>query len=311
LKRSPLTCASILRKIRFLERVSASISKHLKDLLTAKAPGIAINLKPILGLSNEASRKEAMASRLTDEVQSHIVSNGKAECWELCDQVEHKLPRELRDMVYSFLLLREMMTVEKHDDVAAIPLAWFNTLLSINLQHLVNRDYIGTKTLKEIAEAWYGVTTFSIASYSLGPGHNRTDPAVVNDFLSRDRWGWGINVRQRVKHFRILADYTDYTGTSAAQLLPHLQQVATITSRKARIEIQFTSPYFLIFRNGWSNLGFLLQGFSAIVFPVIDGLVKREHCVVISLENQHRFEVKSDESTVATWTTEFRKVFLL
>jgi hypothetical protein len=161
-------------------------------------------------------------------------------------------------MVYDSLLPRETMIVEKHEDVNSIPLAWFNTLLKINLQHVVNREYIGTETMKEITEACYGVTTFSIASCSLGPGHNRTDPAVVNDFLSRDRWGQGINVRQRVKHVRILADYTDHTGTSVAQLLPHFQQVTTVTSRKARIEIHFTSPYFLIFRNGWSNLRFIL-----------------------------------------------------
>jgi hypothetical protein len=192
-------------------------------------------------------------------------------------------------MVYGFLLPRETMIIEKHEDITAIPLSGFNTLFRMNPQH----HYIGIETMKEIAESWYQVTAFSIASCSLVPRHNPTNPAVVNDFLSRDRWGWDVDVRQRVKHFRILANYIDHTGTSAAQLVPHLQQVATITSRKARIEIQFTPPYFLIFRNPWKNLWFLLQGFSMLLVRLSLPYFIIPHAYVYIAALLHRYSINS------------------
>jgi hypothetical protein len=163
--------------------------------------------------------------------------------------------------------------------------------------------------MREIAEVWYGVTMFTIVSCSLGVGHSATDAAVVHDFLSRDRWGLGVNERPRVKNFHIFADYTDHFGGSAAALLPHLQQLATITSVKARIGIEFTSGQFDLFWRDWRNKSPFLQGLS-IILPILDQLLTFEHGVVVGLENQHQFKVKSDELTVIDWTREFRKVFL-
>jgi hypothetical protein len=178
------------------------------------------------------------------------------------------------------------MIVEKHEDIASIPFAWFNTLPNINLRHFVDHEYVGAETIKEIAEIWCSVTTFSIASCSLGEEYDPTDLTVVKDFLDRDRWGQGpVSVRQQVKHFRILADYTLPTGFSAAQLPPHLQEVATITSKRARIGIHFTSVLFSFYQKDWRNLIPFLQGFSVTVFPVLDQLVNAEQCVTISLES--------------------------
>lgn len=76
----------------------------------------------------------------------------KKVCLSVCDAVQNRLPRELRDMILGYLLLE--------DGVHARLFHYYNTLDPKAPRHYWNKDFTGEATLRELTESWYRSVRF-------------------------------------------------------------------------------------------------------------------------------------------------------
>lgn len=91
-------------------------------------------------------RNERMVLRKLEEQQS------KSACLSVCLAVQSRLPRELRDMIFGYLLLE--------DGVHARLFHYYNTLDPKAPRHYWNKDFTGDATLRELTESWYRSVRF-------------------------------------------------------------------------------------------------------------------------------------------------------
>lgn len=76
----------------------------------------------------------------------------KKSCLSVCNAVQNRLPRELRDMILSYLLLE--------DGVHARLFHYYNTLDPKAPRHYWNKAFTGEATLRELTESWYRSVRF-------------------------------------------------------------------------------------------------------------------------------------------------------
>lgn len=76
----------------------------------------------------------------------------KEECLRVCLALQTRLPRELRDIIFSYLLLE--------DGVHARLFHYYNTLDPKAPRHYWNHEFTGNDTLRELTESWYHSVRF-------------------------------------------------------------------------------------------------------------------------------------------------------
>jgi hypothetical protein len=91
-------------------------------------------------------RNQRIVLKLLEEQQS------RTECLSVCTAVQKHLPRELRDMIFGYLLLE--------DGVHARLFHYYNTLDPKAPRHYWNKDFTGDATLRELTESWYRSVRF-------------------------------------------------------------------------------------------------------------------------------------------------------
>lgn len=85
-------------------------------------------------------------------LKEHDVQKLRKSCLRVCDAVQDRLPRELRDMVLGYLLLE--------DGVHARLFHYYNTLDPKAPRHYWNKEFTGEATLRELTESWYRSVRF-------------------------------------------------------------------------------------------------------------------------------------------------------
>jgi hypothetical protein len=91
-------------------------------------------------------RDQRIVLKLSEEQQS------RTECLRVCMAVQKHLPREIRDMIFGYLLLE--------DGVHARLFHYYNTLDPKAPRHYWNRNFTGDATLRELTESWYRSVRF-------------------------------------------------------------------------------------------------------------------------------------------------------
>lgn len=76
----------------------------------------------------------------------------KSACLSVCSAVQTRLPRELRDMIFKYLLLE--------DGVHARLFHYYNTLDPKAPRHYWNKEFTGDATIRELTESWYRSVRF-------------------------------------------------------------------------------------------------------------------------------------------------------
>jgi hypothetical protein len=172
--------------------------------------------------------------------------------------MQNKLPRELRDMVYDFLL--------EHDDkspsidVELVPKGVSNT--EYKLKAPFHADFPGAPSANgirhldpaaklEYAEAWYRTLTFGIVvnrnHYMLdGVMWSRARNYIVsssdlNDFLHRDVWGLGFTPRNHLRHFEVRFYMYEITT------VPDMENIVGMLfalSTSTEITVRFKTPWY-------------------------------------------------------------------
>jgi hypothetical protein len=134
---------------------------------------------------------------LSAEIDRQIVAHTAPPIHALCENLQERLPRELRDIVYEHLLPPCDILIEATDFLPLDDPESSRPRL-ISFPHLLEHDYLDAITRKEYAEAWYRFCTFQFASTDL-----------VGRFIHEDPWGMGLPVHQLARNFEIDIWHTD------------------------------------------------------------------------------------------------------
>ncbi len=112
-----------------------------------------------------------------EEAQDLAIRYGKSTCLPICQAMQQKLPRELRDLVYDYLLynplLPGMNRVWQGETSQRCNGCHFHNNFSSScrkhgLGHLRNVEYLGSGTVEELAEMWYRASEFELSqAYTL------------------------------------------------------------------------------------------------------------------------------------------------
>jgi hypothetical protein len=186
-------------------------------------------------------------ARLNREIDYHIRQHAAPACLSLCDLVQDKLPRELRDMIYGFMLEKSYVKITHKDlepdrfdpDI----IKSLETILDSPLEclrdeiihydnvydyaHLFDSDFTDPVTQSEFAESWYRTVTFAIR------------PKHISKLLEQHRWDGSIEPRSLVKRIEITALLYLATEKYRARFLNSLEHLFQL---KAGATITFWLP---------------------------------------------------------------------
>lgn len=121
-------------------RAHSQFSRYSTGMQNCNLPSMAYIRSRAMDISNQK-----IVSKLEDQVS-------RTECLSVCMAVQKYLPRELRDMIFGYLLLE--------DGVHARLFHYYNTLDPKAPRHYWNKDFTGDATLRELTESWYRSVRF-------------------------------------------------------------------------------------------------------------------------------------------------------
>jgi hypothetical protein len=122
-------------------------------------------------------------------VNIHIENYAAPQCLSICKDMQAKLPRELRDMIYPYLILDKQPLIEESEFLPHDHPDWTGSdLLNSRNRHLLDARFSDLTTRREFLELWYQRTTFTFVNYE-----------VIPLFLERDLWNLDPPVRNLVR----------------------------------------------------------------------------------------------------------------
>jgi hypothetical protein len=239
---------------------------------------------------------EVLMLKLIDDVNDYITAYAAPRCLEICQNMQAKLPPELRDLVYSMLFgpkndltigTRDMNMFSKigqpqRDSPFCCTLApRAGPLENPAYAHLFDPRFADPTTIAEFLASWYSMRNFL---------------ALVEDvdtFLQHDRWGCGDLPTQAVRMITV-------------DLFLPPKDVGIIPQEIARLRHDATIALYLCV-DKWTREGVLMymQNLS-VLFPSIKQYLNLGYSLVVAADDLHdfdqiRFDVKANELTVEHW----------
>jgi hypothetical protein len=182
------------------------------------------------------------------ELHQHIEPYAAHECLRLCGDIQQKLPRELRDLVYEHLLADlEGFRIDNGHGNSYTDERCEHTGRSAKIYdywkcgyHVIESDYVGAVTKKEIGEAWYRTCTLEIYS------RNRWD---LNEFLQYDIWRFGLRPVDFFRHLEVAwcsEHEIKESGPDVQEYLLKLQPLVEsllLLSTRPKVTFEFSFPW--------------------------------------------------------------------
>jgi hypothetical protein len=202
--------------------------------------------KPRVREELERRLRESVTASIEDEAELHSLRkelkfrlgyyldqsaiHAGVECRYLCEQMRRKLPRELRDMVYGYiigcrsvLVLPRSMVPELHielpqhprfmevfDSEEKHPVYWLG-METIATRHVFQRDFLGNKTFREFLEMFYEQANFMF-----------TTPSLIPSFLVMDPWNFELRPKDHVR--KVVLGISEASIRQSAIQLHHQRQ---------------------------------------------------------------------------------------
>ncbi|KAI4605102.1 hypothetical protein J4E83_010837 [Alternaria metachromatica] len=304
-----LTSNSALKKLKVLKRI---IDARVGELNAENHIFCLRNSCPVKEPSHEPGRYQRMfrlqeeARNIAREIDDRMRRYAAAQCLPICTTVCAKLPRELRDMIYQYIIGESIVRIDKKvlksflfcSEIGVTPMcpAGFPNRTNIAYEHLWDRDYSGKLFYSEFIEAWYRNTTFSFVECRLVP-----------DFLNDPRFGYGVPPREWVRKIKIIRITTTesvlsiYRGEEKAYNiktgdLDNLKHLPKLTRVIFDFDAAFTSlpTYHDNYRR------FVLTDLKEM-FPKIQDLLDRECRVSVVFSSMGPLEMRREELTSQIW----------
>jgi hypothetical protein len=167
------------------------------------------------------------------ELRKEMVRLSRAPCANLCEEMQVRLPRELRDIVYGYLLDGESgtsiavcrgdfrcgCTQDHRDNSDAEDDAFFEmaaaTRWSCSLDYyivdrkLFNTEYLGKETLREVAGTWYSIRVFKIHDWR-----------YTELFVHTDVWELGMSPTDYISTVHFHLSYSDLRKLQSSSPMP-------------------------------------------------------------------------------------------
>ena len=193
-----------------------------------------------LGNLEDKSEYLAEATSRQDKIaRISLIAIGQPECREFCEVMYDKLPRELRDMVYIYII---DTSVDKTISIAPYPRkctafgdhrAFYpiphSCLHGICASHFLDKAYVGTLVQREITEAWFASRTFWFD----------TDWRNLLSLLNSDRWLTRQPAYHFISHIVITVSHWGRQGE-----YPELLEALTLLKPLARVTFLFDFANF-------------------------------------------------------------------
>jgi len=308
-KEQQLISNSALKKLKVLKRI---IDARVGELNAENHIFCLRNSCPVKEPSHETGRYQRMfrlqeeARSIASEIDCRMKRYTVAQCLPVCTKVCAILPRELRDMIYQYIIGESIVKIDKEvlasflfcSEIGITPRlpAGFTNRTTIACEHLWDRNYSGKLFYSELIEAWYRNTTFSFVECRLVP-----------DFLDDPRFGYGVPPREWVRKIKIIRITTTesvlsiYRGEEKAYNiktgdLDNLKDLPKLTRVIFDFDAAFTSlpTYHDNYRR------FVLTDLKEM-FPKIQDLLDRECRVSVVFSSMGPLEMRRDELSSQIW----------
>lgn len=168
-------------------------------------------------------------------------------CRAVCDSLQTKLPRELRNMVYREIIPRTYYKVERRSEDGDLPAADSSTVCISswitpdprNEGRWFNKDFVGSLTLCEIVQTWWELSTFEITYLSL---------KECSRFLSSNLWGCEVQGYSHIRHVLVRSDSAFYDDANL------LSKQSPGTEYPNNVEMRHpTAPVLLASSQEWTQ----------------------------------------------------------
>ena len=305
-KEQRLTSNSESKKLKVLKRV---IDARVGELNAENHVFCLRNSCPVKEPSHETGRYQRIfrlqeeARNIARDINHRMTRYAAAQCLPICTMVCDKLPRELRDMIYQYIIGESIVRIDKAvlasflfcSEIGVKPMlpAGFTNRTTIACEHLWDHDYSGKLFYSELFEAWYRNTTFSFVECRLVPY-----------FLNNSRFGYGVKPREWVRKIRITTTesvLSIYRGEEKAYNiktgdLDNLKDIPKLT----RVIFDFDAAFMSLPTYHDSYRRFVLTDLKEM-FPKIRDLLDRECRVSVVFSSMGPLEMRRDELTCQIW----------
>jgi hypothetical protein len=153
--------------------------------------------------ADRLDKKRRSLDELYEVYNAHLVSyledHLAPQCLAICEMMQEKLPREIRDQIYEYTIGIRRSRMDKRRDYEGVLgkqkpwsksdpcIGWIRDLEKVGVLHICNIDFVGIDTLREIAETYYRTVTIFFDDY-------RVDEMVAPSLFGNDLWGFGMEV---------------------------------------------------------------------------------------------------------------------
>jgi hypothetical protein len=269
-------------------------SRHQNRNLKAKTRARFENLKQKLSrIAVKLSQLEQNLDQYLQDYTSHISP-------ALIDQLDTKLPPELRDEVYGYILGPKTIGVSSNEMFQTVSAEYAipghttacrsdqfrTTLASQGYGHLLESRAMPTHLMLELASVWYRLSTFRFTT---------TDH--VCSFLETNFHGFSLNPQKLVRSIELFT--VVHWQSDCVNLARGLSELHTL-KRYASIQLSFLPAP--------SNHTLVADASAAIpishlalLFPSLRELVAAQYCVTVKLGYHLKFKVVGEDLTEESW----------
>ncbi|KAH7397221.1 hypothetical protein BKA66DRAFT_566350 [Pyrenochaeta sp. MPI-SDFR-AT-0127] len=296
-----------LRKVRWIKEEIATL-----DLQCIEAIEIYFPLIPPAHefRRNKIRHLSRRRNALNKEARLQLDTFLAHQCLELCEQMHQLLPRELRDMIYMYILGNHLRTmcasgnskrmtrkIWKPSDGPDTDFYWMSKFKKLGILHICNVKYVGMMTVRELAETCYCTSILILDNYD----KYSPLPKSSKEHELVDQWGLNLDVPSLIKSVEL--ETTIHELTRRPKLVR--RELAVILHVKKAISVTVRLSLFALPKESIPKLA---RGISNI-FPILDQLVKAGHMVFVLVGLKYQIEVKCEELMHDLWLERFEDNF--
>ena len=228
--------------------------------------------------------------RLQREVAQYIEACAASSCRELCNAMQEKLPRELRDVVYEELLQESLYCIGTADcDPTLRSERATKPSTMQRYPHISNPACVGKETLIEMAETWYRLCDFQLGF--------RSDAARL---LGNDLWSLGLDSRHYIRQITLHilpSDSPPYTTSiRTADNLILLRKLRKLTSVQIVLDLHDWDDFTL---SGRDVELFVHQ--IAYIFPILRCMLDNGCRITGVVEGAGQIQLGAQDLNEARW----------
>jgi hypothetical protein len=262
-------------------------------------------------LRNQAGTESDLSTNIREavhtlwkDIHGYINKYSGPECLALCDEMQAKLPREIRDNVYEHVLGERVRSLnhglpskiawkvgQKPNSYSGVGASlWMRELLKQNILHLLDNEVVGFPTVHEFAETYYRYSNFTIhvwfSSYEL-----------ERAFEGPDLWRLGINVGDMINSLEFLVgggameDLVTSIRNTAEQLGVYCKHKKDSAKIKISMDCRRIKP---------SNTG-KIAILCNTSFGSLNDVLAADEQIVIETAPGHEFKVKYEKLNKELW----------